>query len=80
MIIDGEPNVSWDTSKHKLGFSAEQECFPELLVQCISGTSYDDYVSAPISEIRELDGDEQQDVFNDFLSSNGISDEHFQVN
>ncbi|MBR9908494.1 MAG: toll/interleukin-1 receptor domain-containing protein [Gammaproteobacteria bacterium] len=31
MIIDGEPNVSWDTSKHKLGFSAEQECFPEPL-------------------------------------------------
>lgn len=31
MIIDGEPNVSWDTSKHKLGFSASQECFPEPL-------------------------------------------------
>ncbi|MBV1910996.1 MAG: TIR domain-containing protein [Kangiellaceae bacterium] len=27
-MIDGEPNTSWDTSKLKLGFTAEDECFP----------------------------------------------------
>lgn len=30
-LIDGEPNTSWDTSKHKDGFTAEDECFPEPL-------------------------------------------------
>lgn len=27
-MINGEPNTSWDTSKHKLGFSEQDECFP----------------------------------------------------
>ncbi|MFN6263131.1 MAG: TIR domain-containing protein [Chromatiaceae bacterium] len=27
-MIDGEPNASWDTSKHSLGFTADDECFP----------------------------------------------------
>lgn len=27
-MIDGEPNTSWDESKHSLGFSKEDECFP----------------------------------------------------
>lgn len=30
-MIDGEPNTSWDSSKQKLGFSAETECFPTPL-------------------------------------------------
>ncbi|NVK86699.1 MAG: TIR domain-containing protein [Gammaproteobacteria bacterium] len=30
-IIAGEPNCSWDQSKRTLGFTPEQECFPEPL-------------------------------------------------
>lgn len=28
VLIDGEPNTSWDTSKQQLGFATEDECFP----------------------------------------------------
>jgi tetratricopeptide (TPR) repeat protein len=31
VLIDGEPNTSWDDSKHSLGFSADDECFPTPL-------------------------------------------------
>ena len=30
-MINGEPNTSWDTSKQKLGFNEQDECFPEPL-------------------------------------------------
>jgi hypothetical protein len=28
VMIDGEPNASWDLSKHSLGYSKSDECFP----------------------------------------------------
>jgi len=31
-IIDGEPNVSWDQSKHASGWTEQDECFPEPLL------------------------------------------------
>ena len=30
-MIDGEPNASWDTSKHNESIGIESECFPEPL-------------------------------------------------
>ena len=35
-MIDGEPNTSWDDSKHSLGFTKEDECFP---LPCLLYTS-----------------------------------------
>ena len=31
VMIEGEPNASWDAGKQALGFAVEDECFPEAL-------------------------------------------------
>ncbi len=31
VMIEGEPNASWDVGKHAMGYAASEECFPEAM-------------------------------------------------
>jgi len=54
-IIAAEPNTSWDTSKHRLGFSAEDECFPEPLQYLYSSTGQrTEQMAEPIAAVFRI--------------------------
>ena len=38
VLLDGEPNVSWDAKKRESGFTSDQECFPFTLMHPVDET------------------------------------------